>query len=232
PADPRAQRDLLDAATDKRELLLAFTEMRPHILGALFDAVRSALRNLQTGHLGRAPRLAGFARWVTATKAGLGRSMGTVMRAHGPRRQPACRCRWRSARRDPRPRATACRSWVLARAVRLVRRKEGDRLVTPVVDVPGRGIVSIELEHWHQFNCGHAHFLQIRNHLDQTGKGAASVLRDAGTRMTGEPTHMQFVDDSPRGGPIERPVAFPIVRLRIRHHTFPWPSRNCRLPSE
>src|SRR5262249_30291589 len=60
----------------------------------------------------------------------------------------------------------------------------------------------------------------IRNHLDQTGKGAASVLRDAGTRMTGEPTHMQFVDDSPRGGPIEGPVALPIVRPRVRPHTF------------
>ncbi len=55
---------------------------------------------------------------------------------------------------------------------------------------------------------------------DQTGKGAASFLRDAGTRMSGEAAHVHFVYDGPRRGPVERRVAFPIVRTRIRHHAL------------
>ena len=38
--------------------------------------------------------------------------------------------------------------------------------------------------------------------------------------MAGEAAHMHFVDDRPRGGPVERPVAFPIVGTRIGHHTL------------
>src|SRR5437899_7555757 len=36
--------------------------------------------------------------------------------------------------------------------------------------------------------------------------------------MAGEAAHMHFVDDGPRGGPVERRVAFPIVRTWINHH--------------
>src|SRR5438105_13244232 len=38
--------------------------------------------------------------------------------------------------------------------------------------------------------------------------------------MAGEAAHMHFVDDSPRGGPVERRVAFPIVCTRINYHTL------------
>ena len=65
---------------------------------------------------------------------------------------------------------------VLARAVRLVRRKERDRRVTPVIDQPGRSILRIELKHRHQFDGSHAELMQIRNFLDQTRKGAPFVF--------------------------------------------------------
>ena len=38
--------------------------------------------------------------------------------------------------------------------------------------------------------------------------------------MAREASHMHFVDDRPRGRPVERHVAFPIVGTRIDHHTF------------
>ena len=38
--------------------------------------------------------------------------------------------------------------------------------------------------------------------------------------MAGKAAHMHFVDDCLRGGPVERHVAFPIVRTRIDHHTL------------
>ena len=38
--------------------------------------------------------------------------------------------------------------------------------------------------------------------------------------MAGKAAHMHFVDDRPRGGPVERHVAFPIVGARIGHHAL------------
>ena len=38
--------------------------------------------------------------------------------------------------------------------------------------------------------------------------------------MAGEAAHVHFINDSPRGRPVERRVAFPIVGTWIGHHTL------------
>jgi hypothetical protein len=45
---------------------------RPRILGAIFTAVSAAVRNIGKVKLGRPPRMADFASWVTAAEPGLG----------------------------------------------------------------------------------------------------------------------------------------------------------------
>ena len=50
------------------EMLAAFEAKRAAILGALFDAVSAALRNLSKVKLERAPRMADFAKWITAAE--------------------------------------------------------------------------------------------------------------------------------------------------------------------
>ena len=57
-----------DARQPEDELFAAFEAKRPVILGALLDAVAAALRNLPKVKLDRAPRMADFAKWVTAAK--------------------------------------------------------------------------------------------------------------------------------------------------------------------
>ena len=64
---------------NERELLQDFAALRPRVLGALLDAVSAALRNLDAAHLARAPRLADFARWVTAAEPALGWPAGTFL---------------------------------------------------------------------------------------------------------------------------------------------------------
>ncbi|WP_198164748.1 hypothetical protein [Rhodoplanes sp. Z2-YC6860] len=54
------------------EFLRDFAAARPAILGALLDAVSAALRNLDLIKLDRLPRMADFAKWVTAAEPGLG----------------------------------------------------------------------------------------------------------------------------------------------------------------
>jgi len=60
----------------------AFQAHHPAILGALLDAVVSALRNLTTVEMCRLPRLADFAMWATAAEARLGWSAGSFMDAY------------------------------------------------------------------------------------------------------------------------------------------------------
>ena len=91
---------------------------------------------------------------------------------------------------------------VLPRAVCLVRCKERDRRVTPVIDQPGRSILRIELKHRHQFDGSHAELMQIRNFLDQTRKGAPFVFSDTGTRMARKAAHVHLVYDRPGGRPV------------------------------
>jgi hypothetical protein len=54
------------------EIAADFAKARPGILGALLDAVSTALRNLAEVKLDRSPRMADFAKWGTAVKSDLG----------------------------------------------------------------------------------------------------------------------------------------------------------------
>jgi hypothetical protein len=74
---------------DERELHRAFDTVRPRVLGALLDAVSTALANRDTVRLARAPRQADFARWVTAGEAGLDWPAGTFMHAYQENRSDA-----------------------------------------------------------------------------------------------------------------------------------------------
>src|SRR5262249_23452695 len=78
-----------DRRRDERELFAAFHEARPRILGALLDAVSTALRRRDTLRLSHAPRLADFTRWVTAAEPGLGWPTGTFMEAYYSNRAEA-----------------------------------------------------------------------------------------------------------------------------------------------
>ena len=109
---------------------------------------------------------------------------------------------------------------ILARAVGLVRREERDRRVAPVVDLSRRAVLGVELEHRQQLDRRDAELLKIRNLLDQAGERAARLLGDAGAGMAGEAAHVHLVNDGPRGRPLQRRVAFPVVRGRIDHHAL------------
>jgi hypothetical protein len=74
---------------DERELLRDFAVLRPRVLGAQLDAVSAALRNLASVRLARAPRLADFARWVTAAEPALGWPAGTFLHEYDTNRADA-----------------------------------------------------------------------------------------------------------------------------------------------
>lgn len=59
-----------------------FEDDAPEILGAIFDAVSCALRNVETVYLASYPRMADFARWVTAAEETLGWEGGTFLNAY------------------------------------------------------------------------------------------------------------------------------------------------------
>ena len=63
--------------------------MRPAILGALFDAVSAALRNLPKTKLDTLPRMADFAMWVSAAESALGLGAGAFMRGYANNRNDA-----------------------------------------------------------------------------------------------------------------------------------------------
>src|SRR5467141_5105443 len=65
---------------------------------------------------------------------------------------------------------------VLPRAVRLVRREERDRCVTPVIDVPCRAVECVELEHRHELDRRDSEFLQVWYLFDDARVGATRRL--------------------------------------------------------
>jgi len=94
--------DLLDRALvltlpaipdDKRrteaELWGEFERKQPALLGALLDAVSSALRNEGRVHLDGFPRMADFAQWAVAAEPALGLQEGEFMRAYTGNREAA-----------------------------------------------------------------------------------------------------------------------------------------------
>lgn len=52
----------------EEDLSSTFNAVAPRVLGALFDAVSAAIRNLETVQLAELPRMADFARWVHASE--------------------------------------------------------------------------------------------------------------------------------------------------------------------
>ncbi|MGD9721816.1 MAG: toprim domain-containing protein [Pirellulales bacterium] len=83
PAIPEANR------RPEAELYAAFEQARPRILGALLDAVVTALRQLPTIKLPALPRMADFALWATAAETALGWDHGTFLAAYQGNRQSA-----------------------------------------------------------------------------------------------------------------------------------------------
>ncbi len=98
-----------DERRPEDELWADFERARPRILGALLDAVSSALRNLSTVRLDRAPRLADFAKWVTAAEPGLCWDPGTFIAAYRHNRTDVAESAF-----EADPVAVAIRDFVLA----------------------------------------------------------------------------------------------------------------------
>jgi hypothetical protein len=72
---------------DEQDLWAAYRAAHPRLLGALLDAVACALRRLPDVRLDRPPRMADFARWVTAAEPALGLDDGEFMRRYRANRQ-------------------------------------------------------------------------------------------------------------------------------------------------
>ncbi len=69
------------------ELKAAWEIARPRVFGALLTAISSGLRNLPNVKLKNMPRMADFAKWVTACESGLGWEAGTFMQAYTANRR-------------------------------------------------------------------------------------------------------------------------------------------------
>ena len=84
---------------------------------------------------------------------------------------------------------------ILTRAVGLVRRKERNRRVAPVVHSAPAGILSIELKHRQQLDRRDAQLLQVRESSRSDRRMCHASFRQAGARMCGEAAHVHLVDD-------------------------------------
>ncbi len=78
-----------DGRCPEDELLASFERARPRILGALLDAVVIGLQNLPNTRPERLPRMADFARWVTACEPALGWIPGSFISAYSQNRDDA-----------------------------------------------------------------------------------------------------------------------------------------------
>lgn len=77
-----------DRRRPEEEVWAEFEAVRPCILGAIFDAMSTALRNLPSVELPSLPRMAGFAKWVIAAEPSLPWTPGGFLRAYdGSRRE-------------------------------------------------------------------------------------------------------------------------------------------------
>lgn len=68
-----------DSRQEERAVLQAFEELRPELLGALFDALSGAMRNLDAVQLSPLPRMADFARWGAAAAEALSIGAGAFL---------------------------------------------------------------------------------------------------------------------------------------------------------
>jgi hypothetical protein len=73
----------------EQQFLRKYESMRPRILGALLDAVTTALANQSKVNLTQAPRMADFAIWVSAAEPALGLQSGNFVRAYMANRAAA-----------------------------------------------------------------------------------------------------------------------------------------------
>jgi hypothetical protein len=78
-----------DRRRPEAEMIAEFHKVRPLIVGALLDAVSTALRRLPSLNLANLPRMADFALWATAAETGCGWREGTFMSAYQLNRDSA-----------------------------------------------------------------------------------------------------------------------------------------------
>ncbi|KZL21929.1 hypothetical protein [Pseudovibrio sp. WM33] len=62
-------------------------QLKPRMLGALLDALSTAIRNIESVHLDRHPRMADFARLMVAASSGLGWEEGEFLEAYESNRR-------------------------------------------------------------------------------------------------------------------------------------------------
>jgi putative DNA primase/helicase len=74
---------------DETTFWAEFAQARPYLLGALLDIVSVALRNEAQVVLDRHPRMADFARWVTAAEPACPWPAGEFMRVYDGNRKQA-----------------------------------------------------------------------------------------------------------------------------------------------
>jgi putative DNA primase/helicase len=89
------------------ELWSQFEERRPYILGALLDAVSAALRNIDKVKLDRSPRMADYAKWITAAAPGLGIDADDFMQVYRDNRRNVAESSF-----EADPVAVAVKSWI------------------------------------------------------------------------------------------------------------------------
>jgi hypothetical protein len=67
---------------DEKHFYLDFDKVKSQIFGALLSGISGALANIENTQLLEKPRMADFAKWVTAAEIGLGWNHGDFMRAY------------------------------------------------------------------------------------------------------------------------------------------------------
>lgn len=72
---------------DERTFWNEFNQAHPRILGALLDAVSTALKNLAHTHISEVPRMADFALWVQAAESALSTTPGAFLAAYEKNRE-------------------------------------------------------------------------------------------------------------------------------------------------